>query len=101
MHHQSGFLPELAAKIQIKIEIKKNLARKIVLQQKKSQNIWNFRIYFVSLHRQRGFRRKDDNLYGLYGRFEPHPNEPSHSVVALFISEAELEQLYNTGPGLD
>ena len=35
-----------------KPEIKKNLARKIVAQQKKSQNIWNFQEYFVSLHRQ-------------------------------------------------
>ena len=31
----------LIAKVQIKLEIKKNLARKIVLKQKKSQNIWN------------------------------------------------------------
>ena len=34
------------------MEIKKNFARKIVLQQKKSQNIWNFQLNFVSLHRQ-------------------------------------------------
>ena len=32
----------LIAKVQIKLEIKKNLAIKIVLQQKMSQNIWNF-----------------------------------------------------------
>jgi len=44
---QSGIYRYAIAKIQIKLEIKKNFARKNVLQQKKSQNIWNFRIYFL------------------------------------------------------
>jgi len=47
----------LIAKIQIKLEITKNFARKIVLQQKKSQNIWNFQEYIVSLQRERNLFR--------------------------------------------
>jgi hypothetical protein len=35
----------------------------------------------------RGIRRKDDNLYGLKGRFEPHFYKPSLNVgsMALFV----------------
>jgi len=50
---QSGIYRYASAKVQIKLEIKKNFARKIVLQQKKSQNIWKFQDYFVSLHHER------------------------------------------------
>ena len=51
------------------MEIKKNFARKIVLQQKKSQNIWNFQIYFVSLQRQNvsfGYPGRIPREAGLY-----------------------------------
>ena len=35
----------------------------------------------------RGIRRKDDNLYGLKGRFEPHFYKPSLNIgsMALFV----------------
>ena len=54
---QSGIYRYAIAKIQIKLEIKKNFARKIVMQQKKSQNIWNFKEYIVSLQRERNLFR--------------------------------------------
>ena len=54
---QSGIYRYASAKVQIKLEIKKNLARKIIWQQKKSQNIWNFKEYIVSLQRERNLFR--------------------------------------------
>ena len=54
---QSGIYRYAIAKVQIKLEIKKNLVRKIVMQQKKSQNIWNFKEYIVFLQSERNLFR--------------------------------------------